>query len=253
MTRVIGLIAVRMKSRRLPKKALLKLNGKPMIVRLYERLLLSKGLSEVIICTSIHRDDDPIEKIANRYDMAVFRGHEDDVMERFLDCLIRNPAEHIVRITGDNPVTDPQIIDMMVDSHLENKADYTRMNDLPVGVSSEVIRFSALLKAYELAEDSRSSEYMTWYFTKSDCFKLNILKAPNHLARPDYRLTVDYPEDFEVMEAIFKEFDFDFFPPAISKIIEYLDNNPELVKTNSNIQNPIDLSIVNTRLKSNRQ
>ena len=248
----IGLIAVRLKSRRLPLKATLDLDGKPLIVRVYERVLCSQHLTKAIICTSTNSDDDRLTAIADRYNIPIFRGHEDDVMKRFLDCLKENKSELIVRITGDNPLTDPEIIDRMIESHIEANADYTRMNDLPIGVAAEVIAYSALQKAYALAEDSTYSEYMTWYFTKSNVFKLNMLTAPDNLARPSYRLTVDYPEDFELIKKIYEKFDFNSTSPKLEKIIEYLDKNPDLTDLNSNVGS-INISNINTRLNIKKQ
>ncbi len=138
----------------------------------------------------------------------------------------------------------------MVDSHIKSSADYTRTDNLPIGVTAEVITFTSLKKAFKLAENSGYSEYMTNYFVESpDVFKLNIIVPDDNLRKPEYRLTVDYPEDYELMKKIFLH----LRQPrqlSIKNVIKFLDDNPEVAKINSLIKpNPLDQSI-NTGLKT---
>lgn len=248
--RVIGLIAVRMKSGRLKNKAMADLCGRPLIVRLAQRVQLCAKLDKVVLCTSTHSEDDILQKIGQEYGIPVFRGHEDDVMQRFLDCAADYGAQHIVRITGDNPLVDPQVMERLIDSHLEKNADYTRMDGLPEGITSEVIAVEALKKAHALSENPNHSEYMTWYFTKNNVFKLNILQAPPELSRACFRLTVDYEEDLCLIKRIYEEFDFDYRPPSLLEIIQFLDTNPKVSVLNRNITRVIPIQEINTRLRT---
>lgn len=247
--RTIGLVAVRMKSSRLKKKALLELNGMPMILQLLFRLKRSKRMDDIVLCTSTNPDDQILLELSKDNGFKSFAGSEDDVMDRFLRAGERENADIIIRITGDNPFTDPDVIDTMIDSHIKAGADYTRMDNLPIGVTAEIISFKALEKAHKLAEDSNYSEYMTNYFINyPELFKLNIIQPDEDVKRPQYRLTVDYPEDIELIKTIFKHFNqsADF---SIKDVIEFLDNNTNIAKINSNIaQTELDASI-NTRLK----
>lgn len=248
--RTVGLVAVRMKSSRLKKKALLDLNGKPLILQLFSRLKKSKKMDDIVLCTSTHPDDRVLIELANQNGLKYFAGSEDDVMDRFIRAGERENADVIVRITGDNPLTDPGIIDTMIESHIESGADYTRMDNLPVGVTAEVITFMSLKKAFKMAENSGYSEYMTNYFVNyPDIFSLNILQPDDNLRRPDYRLTVDYQADYDLMKKIFSNFK--QFPDASLKdIIAFLDKNPGIARMNSSIT-PIKLDpSINTRLKT---
>ena len=249
MTKTIGLIAVRMKSSRLKKKALLDLGGKPLIVRLYDRVRQSKRMDDVVLCTSDDSQDNPLETIAVENNIPFIRGDKDDVLKRFLNCLGTHPAKNIVRITGDNPLCDPEVIDLLIESHEKKNADYSRMDGVPMGVTAEVISVNALKYIYKMAEDTKSSEYMTWYFTKNDAFQLNVLQAPQELNRPALRLTVDYQEDIELLLKIYEKFNFDNSPPALNEIIDFLDANPELAKTNLNVKEQPVPPEINTRLK----
>lgn len=247
--KVIGLVAVRMKSSRLKNKALLDLNGKSLILQLLLRLRRSKKMDDVVLCTSVHEGDKILLDLADEHGFKSFAGSENDVMNRFIIAGEREKADIIVRITGDNPLTDPELIDVMVESHIELSSDYTRVRNLPIGVTAEVITFTALKKAFELAEDSGFSEYMTNYFVEyPEVFKLNLIAPDDNLKRPEYRLTIDYPEDYELMKKIFLHFS-ESSQLAIKDVIKFLDDNPDVAKINSRLKPiPLDLSI-NTKLK----
>ena len=251
--KTIALVAVRMKSTRLKNKATLDLSGKPLILQLLLRLRRCRNLTDVIMCTSVHPDDQVLLKIADENGFKSFAGDKDDVMVRFIKAGEKEHADVIVRITGDNPLTDPEIIDNMVESHLKNNADYTRVDNLPIGVTAEVISLDALKKAFALAEDSKSSEYMTLYFTNNPgVFKLNILQADEGTRRPKYRLTVDYQEDYELMKVIFSNFaQKSIF--SIVDVVKFLDKYPEIADVNANIvQTEMEPSI-NTNLRINQR
>lgn len=248
--KVVGLVAVRRRSSRLKDKALVDLNGKPLILQLLLRLKKSRRMDDIVLCTTTLPEDQLLVKIASENGFKSFAGSEEDVMDRFIKAGKREKADIVVRITGDNPLTDPAGIDRMIDGHIRSGADYTRTDNLPFGITAEVITFSALEKAFKLAEDSKNSEYMTWYFTQNPgFFKVNVLQAEAGIKRPHYRLTVDYPEDYEMMKKIFQHFESrqDF---TIGEVIKFLDENPDIASINSNVsQKKADISI-NTRLRA---
>lgn len=242
---VVGLIAIRLKSGRLPQKALQSIAGKSVLQRIYERVSLSKSLDKIIVCTSDQPGDDRIAAECERLGYRCFRGDADDVMKRFLDAVASESCQQIVRITGDNPLTDPQVIDRLIACQFAAGSGYCRMDGLPAGVTAEVISRQALTKAYELANDSSHSEYMTWYFTKNDIFDLNIVSAPSEWNRPEYRLTIDYDADLQLIQRIYAEFDFDHRPPALDLIIEWLDSNTEVANMNKDVPvfHPVDADV----------
>lgn len=247
--RIVGLVAVRMKSTRLRQKALLDLNGIPLILQLLMRVKSSKQIDDVVLCTSKHLDDGILLKIAEENGFKQFAGDEADIIHRFVRAGEAEQADVIVRITGDNPLTDPKIMGMLIESHLETHADYTRMDNLPIGITPEIINLSALKILLEKAEDRSHSEYLTYYIMDHpEVFKINVLKAPAPLARPDYRLTVDYAEDYKLIKEIFQSFiRTDTF--EIGDVIEFLDSHPEIAGLNAHVPpSPIPLTI-NTRLR----
>ena len=115
--RVVNLVAVRLKSTRLPGKALLLLQGKPVLGHLMDRVSRSNIPEKTVICTSTHSQDDAICEFAMTNNSSFFRGHPENVLLRFIEAAEEHSASHIVRITGDNPLTDPFLIDEMIEKH----------------------------------------------------------------------------------------------------------------------------------------
>jgi len=222
-------VAVRLKSKRLKNKALLNLFGKPLIVQLTKRLKKSKLSSDIIWCTSKNKADDKLEILAKKINIKIYRGDPKDVMKRFILAAKKFKAKNIVRVTGDNPLTDPQIIDFMINSHVKNKKDYTSCNSIPFGARSEVISLKILKKCHSMLADPNSSEYMTWMLNRPEYFKTNDLTHPNSkINRPEISLTVDYPQDYKNVNEIYNFFRGKI--PSLQKIIQWLDKNEKLLK-----------------------
>ncbi len=228
-------IAVRMKSQRLPKKAIEIIGGQTVIEHLIDRLKLAKKVDEIILCTSTHPDDEILTKIADRKGLKWFKGEEDDVLKRFIDCAEKEGLDAVVRVTGDNILTDPEIIDSLIESHLQTAADYTTMDNLPLGVTAEVAWLRVLKRAHQIAKDPENTEYMTNYLRDPKHFKINILQPEAALKRPAYRLTIDLPPDLELIRSIFQKLYINkrIFP--LSEVIQLLDSDPYLPLINCGI------------------
>lgn len=210
---MITCIAVRMKSTRCPEKAMADLHGKPLIHRLIDRI---HGVTHrTCLCTSTNPQDDVLSVQDSR--VRVIRGGELNVAQRFLEAASRYNSEHIVRVTGDNPLTDPELMARMLDTHIEEGSDYTFCLDAPKGTKSEIIRTEALKYLYEMY-DPLASEYMT-----HDLMTLeNKLEIVTGFDRPDVRLTVDTPEDLKRVQCCYA--DFYGYPPNIEGLIEWYDD-----------------------------
>ena len=246
----IVLVAVRMKSTRLPGKALLPLAGKPVLDHLVERLRTARRPDGLVICTSTHPEDQPLLAAAARLGVAAFAGSEDDVMERFLGAAARERADVVVRVTGDNPLTDPDAVDEMIRLHCEVGAHYTYTDDLPRGTRPEVISVAALRQAHDLAEDPSGSEYMALYFKDNpEAFRIVRWATPAaHLRRPAYRLTLDTPEDLEVLRRVYEHLyrEGEVFP--LAEAVRLLDGHPDWVALNGHLVPRVPAGL-NTRLR----
>jgi spore coat polysaccharide biosynthesis protein SpsF len=240
-------IAVRMKSSRLPLKAMLDIFGKPLLLRLIERIAESISLSKIVICTSTNSQDDEIEHFAIRHKFNYFRGAEMDVMGRFIDTAKKFDAETIVRVTGDNPLTDPAVLDKMIEFHLNRQAEYTFTNDLPVGTRAEIINVSALNRIYNQLSDPAYSEYMTTMLKRPDRLEVCEFHVHNkNLKRPELSVTVDTMADIDLVRDIY--FYFDGCPPTLEEIIVWLDKNPSkriIVNNNITLPEKVDCSFIN--------
>jgi len=247
MDDVVILVAVRLKSKRLPRKALADLNGKPLIIRLTERVRRARIPSEVVWCTSTHRQDDPLEELAVEHDIGCYRGSELDVMSRFIEVARERNACTVVRVTGDNPLTDPAMMDFMIEEHLAQKAEYSFTEDLPVGTRTEIIDVGMLEMSHELLQDPDSSEYMTWMLNRPDHFRTLKVNTPiPETNRPEISLTVDTEEDLKLIRSIYEKFHGE--PPELQEIISWIGSQSELRKISNYAYNATKLRTVNCNL-----
>lgn len=246
--RPLILVAVRLKSSRLERKALADLFGKPLIIRLFERLNEYIPRDNIVLCTSVNSQDRELYSLAVEHGIHVYRGSELDVASRFLEAADIYDADTIVRVTGDNPLTDSKFILKMLESHDYSGAEYTFVSDLPIGTRAEVIDVNGLRRIRNEWSDPQSSEYMTLFLNRSDKLTQNEMVANSiKISRPELRLTVDTPEDLLLMQAIYSHFEGN--PPDLGEVIEYLDANPNLrlIENSDNIgsiPNDVDLSYI---------
>jgi len=224
---VIACIAVRMKSARLSRKALADIHGKPMTLRLIDRLRAAKTIDEIVICTSTHPDDAILVDLAKEWRVRAVAGNEEDVLSRFILAAERYKADLIIRVTGDNVLTDPETIDRMVARHIATGADYTRTNGLPLGVTAEVMSTAMLSRLHDSMPDPRQSEYMMLYAFDPDQFHCEVLEAPPEVNRPYYSLTVDAPVDLELIRRIYAELPVGDAGPRLVDIVVLLDKDPD--------------------------
>ena len=135
---------------RLPKKALLEIEGQPMTFRIIERLKASKTVDQIVICTSSHPDDNILVELAEKWGVEAIAGSELDVLSRLIEASNKFNADIVIRVTGDNPFTDEKLLDKTVKHLIEKNADYTRMIGLPIGVTADVMSSKMLKKLYML-------------------------------------------------------------------------------------------------------
>jgi spore coat polysaccharide biosynthesis protein SpsF len=235
-----------MASSRRPAKALAPLAGKPLLEHLLERMASLGGPERVVLATSRRAENDVLVELAGKLGIASFRGDEEDVLGRHVEVARKYGADHVVRVTGDNPLTDAPLAEALAARHLDEDADYTYVpgDALLMGILSEAISKRALETSHRDGEDRHRSELVTLYI-KENPQKFRIVRAelPNELYRPEYRLTVDEPEDVVLMERIFDK----LYRPGrrleAIDAIELLDREPELAAINARVR----ASAVNVR------
>jgi spore coat polysaccharide biosynthesis protein SpsF len=243
--KAIAIIQARIPSTRLKSKALLTLSGKPMIYHVIERTKAIKGVEAVILATGEGEKNYPLLDIASQSDIEFFVGSEDNVLERFFSASKDKSCDYIIRITGDNPLTDFESASMALEYAIETNADHSAAVGIPLGTGVEVIKKSALLKTYEAGHEPHHKEHVTPYIKEHpDLFK--IVKYQSQLINPypNLRLTVDTSEDYKLMEIIYNEL-YHGSLIRLKDVIDLIDRKPELQSINSNIkQRPITHSCI---------
>lgn len=183
-----------MSSNRLPGKVLMPINGIPMLLRMTDRARQAKRIDKLIVATSVEKSDNAIEEICVNNRIEYFRGALDDVLERFYCACLVWPADHIVRLTGDCPLIDPEIIDKTIDHHIEGGYDYTRNYGFPDGLDVEVMSEDALNKCHSNACLVYEREHVTPYLYKNpELFRLGRYEHQPDLS--GVKLSVDTMED----------------------------------------------------------
>jgi len=231
------LIAARLKSNRLRKKVIKKIAGKEIIIHLVDRLKLVSNVDDIIVCTSINCQDDPIVEICKNDNIKCFRGSEDDVMGRFIDAVdyFKYCPKNIIRVTGDNCLVAHELVDIGILRHISTDADVTILNNLPIGMGCEIINFNYFMSLYKRVEDPNSSEYMTWMLDRPDLCKIEKIIPDKDFDRPHYRLTCDTIEDFNFLKAIYEKL-YKGEPINSLEILKFLDANQDLLKINGNVK-----------------
>ncbi|PZR33942.1 cytidylyltransferase domain-containing protein [Caulobacter segnis] len=202
---IVAILQARMSSTRLPGKVLMPLVRQPMIVRQIERVARARRIDKLVVATSDGPEDDPIEKAVLREGIPVFRGSLHDVQDRFLGALDAHPAEHLVRLTADCPLADPDLIDATIDLCLSSAADYANNTApgraWPKGTDIEVVRAAALREAAKVATPE-AREHVTWDIRMQPERWRQVFLAC-HPDQGAVRWTVDRPDDYAFVAAVY--------------------------------------------------
>ncbi len=203
---IVALIQARMNSTRLPCKAMLHLHGQPIIDWVVHRTSKSHHIDQITVATSINALDDILATHLEAQGVDVFRGPEEDVLERFCLAAQRARATHVVRICADNPLVWGAEIDNLINHFLklpDTGATYAynhipRNNNYPDGVGAEMVSYALLLKLNELAVEKKHREHcLSYIWDHPEDFVISTFDPPDpRMFHPEFRLDVDTPQDF---------------------------------------------------------
>jgi spore coat polysaccharide biosynthesis protein SpsF len=232
---ILAILQARFSSSRLPGKVLKPLLGVPMLARQIERVKRTQKIDLLVVATSQERSDDAIELLCTELAVDCFRGSLEDVLDRFYQAAQLYTPKHVVRLTGDCPLSDPELIDRIIEFHLANSFDYTSNTiepTYPDGLDVEVFRFSCLEQAWQEATIPSQREHVTPFIHQQpDRFQIGSNKQDIDLS--DLRWTVDEALDYDLVSRIYEEL-YQIDPTfGTQEILNFLENNPELKTINT--------------------
>ncbi len=234
----VAFIAARTGSERMPGKVLKELAGIPSIVHIFNILRETNSIDDFAVLTTSLGEDDAIEDICQKNSVKVFRGSVHDVLDRLRIAAEILKPERVIRVTGDDPLMDPEIIDRVIDEHYTGDFDYSSnmvTRTYPRGMDTEVIEYSALEKCWRNTSDKDDREHVTLYIRRHPgLFKIHSVEKDGD-SYSDLRLCLDTEEDYRLISKIYERLYKDR-PIKLEDVIELIENNPDLKKLNSGIR-----------------
>ncbi len=232
---ILGILQARTSSSRLPRKVMLPMAGAPMLARQIERLRRAERMDKLVLATSDRPEDDCVAELAEGAGIGSYRGSLDDVLDRYYQAAAPHAPSHVVRVTGDCPLADWEVVDRVIAHTLEGGYDYasnTLNPTWPDGLDVEVVTFAALETAWREATRQLEREHVMPFITsRPERFRLGSLEGERDLS--GMRWTVDEPQDYEfvcrVYDALYER------NPAFTTadVLALLEERPELTDLNT--------------------
>lgn len=238
--KIVATIEARMTSSRLPGKVLLKANGDPMLGHLIARLKQVPSLAEIVLATTVNKQDDVLADFALLQGIKFFRGSEDDVMSRVIGAAESVKADVIVEITGDCPIIDPQVVEQTIRMFLHNPCDYAsnvQVRSYPVGMDTQVYRLETLKRSYGMTSDPLDREHVTRHIRiHPELFsQVHLVSSPD-MDWPELGLTLDEQADFELLRKIIEYFGQDRYFGCREVVRLLKEVHPEWVELNQSVK-----------------
>ena len=229
------IIQARVGSTRLPKKVLLPVSQSDTVLSFgIKQIQQSNLIDKIVIATTDLNEDNELVEYVKKINLYLFRGSSTDVLDRFYQCAKKFSFSIIIRITSDCPLIDPMILDEIISNFINNKNSFDYASNVhpqrtfPKGSDIEIFTFEALETAWKEAKESYEREHVTPYLYNNQKFKLFNHISKNNLS--NFRWTVDYSEDLEVVRQIISNIQ--FRPILTNHIHTLMLENPELKKIN---------------------
>lgn len=225
-----------MTSSRLPGKVLMPAGGQPLLAVLVERLKRVSRIDQIVVATTVNATDDPVVALARSQGVGSFRGSEEDVLQRVVECLRANGAEICVEITGDCPLVDPVIVDEMLDAYAAQSGQHFYVSNsdphrsVPAGLDVQVFAASALYELDRETTDAADREHVSYglYRPESgDRWKPLFIKHPGAAGGEDLLVTLDYREDYELIKALHEDLGPRIPRYGAPEIINWIRAHPE--------------------------
>lgn len=235
MAKVVAVIQARLGSKRLPNKVLFSIQDKTILEMCIDRVSASI-CSNVVVATTVEKQDDPIVAFCTQSGTAVFRGDEEDVLGRYFNCIKEEEDSIVVRITSDNPLIHRDVIDFVVTRHIKSCNSVSSSffsKSFPNGTIISVMNYDALKYLNDNLFEKEIREHLVFGFSKlPKKFKVENIVAPPEWHRPDIRYCLDYEEDLVLLKKLVHHLGFSADTPSTAEIISFIDKNPEVKNIN---------------------
>ena len=226
-------ITIRKDSSRLPNKAVREILGQPVMQLVVKRAKKAKAFDDVIVCTTTREIDNEIEEIALKNGAKVFRGSLEDKLERWNGAAKKFGADYIVTFDGDDLFCDPELLDLGAEQIASGRYDFIEgRQGMICGAFTYAFTAAALAKVCSI-KGSEDTEMMWTYFKDTGLFRCGVLENVDSIFFRDYRMTLDYPEDFEFFNTVFTHFGCTENDVPLREIAAYLDENPQIPEINA--------------------
>jgi spore coat polysaccharide biosynthesis protein SpsF len=240
-SRVTAIVQARMGSTRLPGKVLRTLAGRPMLLRIVDRLHACPAVVNVVVATSDRDGDEPIRQLCAAQQIDCFAGSEHDVLDRFYRAAVAFQGDPLIRITSDCPLVDPGLLAKLIAFFQEGGYDHAGVaagagaqflgqGRYPDGLDAECFTFAALERSWREATSPPDREHVTPYIWRHrDLFRCGALTSPVDYSR--LRWTVDNEADFGLIAQIYEALDRDGEPFGMQDVLRYLAAHPGIAAT----------------------
>jgi spore coat polysaccharide biosynthesis protein SpsF len=235
--RTILIIQARMGSSRLPGKILLPLGDTVVLDYVVRRCKEVKNVADVIVATTMLDADQAIVDWCAAKGVACFRGSEEDVLSRYMECAKTYEPDYVIRVTSDCPFIDYELGNITVDRMLQSPSDVFIMEgEIARGLYMEMISYKALRYIDQRGLEPRHREHVTYYaYEYTEQFTTMKIQVPQELSHPQLRVTLDTPEDYRLLQCVAEHFRGDLFVGS-AEVIRYLLDHPEVAAINAHIE-----------------
>jgi len=234
--KIITIIQARMGSTRLHGKVLKPLGDTDVLTYVVERCRKIEGVAEVIVATSSLPQDDAIASWCEEHCVTYYRGSEEDVLDRYVQCAKIYKPDYVMRVTSDCPFVDYEMASEMVALAKSTKVEVINIaKELPRGLAVEVISYDALCRIHNISTEQRHREHVTYYaYEFKNEFSYGSYEPPSNRQYPQFRITLDTEEDYSLCNAITNHFNDKYISSA--DVVAFLNTNPNVAKINAHIE-----------------
>ncbi len=239
--KVLVVMQARTGSSRFANKVMMPVAGQPLLLRQAERILKVAMPFKLVVATTIDGCDDPIRNLCQSTGLACFSGHPTDLLDRHYQAALLSKPDAVVKIPSDCPLIDPGVIDKVLNFYLAHHQEYDYVSNLhpatyPDGNDVEVMSFRALETAWKFADKSFEREHTTPYIWDHPAqFRIGNVEWETSLDYSmSHRFTLDYPEDYAFIRAVYEALWTHENPVfSLDQILALLDRKPDLYPINS--------------------